>query len=87
MPNRENAMTDSYRVTEISEAAQGKRSGSGTGGAVRPLLWLLLVISGAGNVITSSTTTVSVFVGIGFGLVALSCGVVLAVDHYRRRRR
>ena len=75
---------DPYRIAEVSQTPQEKPSGAG--GIARPLLWLLLVISLAANVVTKSMD-ISVFVSIGFGLVALSCGVALAVDHYRRRRR
>jgi hypothetical protein len=79
MPSIEQA-----RIAEVSQTPQAKRSGAG--GIVRPLLWLLLVISGAANVVTKSMD-ISVFVSIGFGLVTLACGVALAVDHYRRRRQ
>lgn len=77
-------MADADRGTEISETPQAKRSGSD--GAVRPLLWLLLVIGLAANIVTQSMD-ISVLVSIGAGLVTVSCGIALAADHYRRRRR
>jgi hypothetical protein len=79
MPNREPTMTNAHQTAKISDAPQAKR-------AVRPLLWLLLVISSAANVVTKSMD-ISELVWIGSGLVALFCGIALAVDHYRRRRR
>jgi hypothetical protein len=75
-------MTDPYVIAETADPAQPIRSG----GIIRPLLWLVLVISAAANVVTSSLD-VSVFIGIGFGLLTMACGAALAVDHYRRRRR
>lgn len=50
------------------------------------MLWLLLVISAAGNVVTSNAG-VNVMIGIGFGAVTVACGVALGVHHYRHRRR
>jgi ABC-type Mn2+/Zn2+ transport system permease subunit len=44
------------------------------------------VVSVAANVVTKSMD-ITMFVSIGFGLVAVSCGVALAVDHCRRKRR
>ncbi|MFB9840161.1 hypothetical protein [Actinoallomurus acaciae] len=76
-------MPDPYRITEAREAppdSAGRR-----GGFVRPVLWLLLVVSAAGNVVTS-TTGVNVFVGAAFGVATLACGAALIVQHYRRRR-
>jgi hypothetical protein len=54
-------------------------------GALRPVLWLLLVISAACNMVTS-TAGVTPAVSIAFGVVALSCIVALVVHHYRHRR-
>ncbi|MGW0431501.1 hypothetical protein ACWDV4_02965 [Micromonospora sp. NPDC003197] len=53
---------------------------------MRPLLWLVLVVSVAANVV-SSAIGVNVFIGSGFGLIALASGVSLVVHHYRQRRR
>lgn len=74
--------TDPYRITEAPQAAPpGSR-----GGAVRPVLWLLLVISAAGNIATSSTGA-NVAVSSAFGLVTLGLGIALVAQHYRNRRR
>lgn len=59
---------------------------SNRGGAARTLLWLGLAIGVAGSVVTSSLN-VNVFLNIAFGLVSLACAAVLAVHHYRIRRR
>lgn len=75
-------MTDPYRISEPdSPSSTVERRGG-----LRPVLWLLLVISAAGNIATSNTG-LNIMVGIGFGLVALACGTLLIVDHYQHRRR
>ena len=76
-------MTDPYRISETPgapTAAVERR------GRLRPVLWLLLVISVAGNVVTSNIG-LNIMIGIGFGLATLACGAALIVDHYQRRRR
>jgi hypothetical protein len=78
-------MPDPYQVFEAPEVPPAAKRGGGRGGAVRPLLWLVLVISAAANVVAS--TTDHVFVGAAFGLVALACATALVVHHYRNRRR
>ncbi len=50
----------------------------------RPLLWVVLALSGAANVVTSSLS-VNVFISVAFGLLTLASGIALAVDHYRHR--
>jgi hypothetical protein len=52
--------------------------------SLRPLLWLVLAISAAGTVITSSSD-VDVLFRLGLGLVAALCGGALALHHYRHR--
>jgi hypothetical protein len=79
-------VTDPYRIPEVPEAPRPAPDGSAQGGIVRPVLWLLLVISAAANAVTS-TTGINMFVGIGFGLVALACATTLIVHHYQHRRR
>lgn len=54
-------------------------------GYLRPLLWLLLVISATCNLVTSASSLV--VASIGFGVLTLSFGAALAVYHYRGRRR
>jgi hypothetical protein len=56
------------------------------GGAVRPVLWLLLIVSAAGNMVTSNAG-VNIAIGIGFGLATLACAAALIVHHYRHRTR
>jgi hypothetical protein len=76
-------MMDPYRISETPDsppAAVERR------GILRPVLWLLLVISAAGNVVTSNTG-LNMMIGIAFGLATLACGAVLIVDHYQHRRR
>jgi hypothetical protein len=73
--------TDPYRITEASPAPPSPR-----GGVVRPVLWLLLVISAAGDIATSSTG-VNAAVSSAFGAVTLGLGIALVVQHYRNRRR
>lgn len=51
---------------------------------MRPLLWLVLAISAADNVATSSSSG-HLLVSLGLGVVALLCVVALVVDHYRHR--
>lgn len=54
-------------------------------GLLRPVLWLVLVLSAAANAVTSNIG-ISPLVGIGFGLVTLGCATTLIVHHYQRRR-
>jgi hypothetical protein len=73
-------------MTEISQAPQAPQTRqTGQPGISRPLLWLAFAIFAVGNVVTSTMNS-DVLIGIGFGLLTLSCGVALAVQHYRHRR-
>jgi hypothetical protein len=76
-------MTDLYRITDTPHSPPPAIARKGI---VRPVLWLLLVISAAGNIVTSNTG-VNVFVGGAFGLATLGLGVALGIQHYRDRRR
>jgi hypothetical protein len=76
-------VTDPYRI--FDSPPRPTQHASTRGAAVRPLLWLLLVISAAANVVASTADLV--FVGAGFGVVTLVCAAALVVHHYRRRRR
>lgn len=79
-------MPDPYRLTEASDDLGTVPPTTARSGVVRPLLWLVLVVSIAANVV-SSAIGVNVFIGSGFGLIALASGVALIVHHYRLRRR
>ncbi len=70
-------MSDPYRIHEADQPPPAR------GGRTRPLLWVVLAISAALNVATS---TVNMFVGAAFGVVALACIAALVVQHYRLRR-
>jgi Flp pilus assembly protein TadB len=54
--------------------------------ALRPVLWLVLVVSAAINVVVS-TTGLNLLIGLGAGLVTLACATALIVHHYQHRRR
>jgi hypothetical protein len=77
-------MTDPYRISEAPAVEPGRHAGP-RGGLLRPVLWLVLIVSAAANAVTS-TIGVSEFVGMGFGLVTLGCAATLVVHHYRRQR-
>jgi len=66
-------------MTENSENHQ-------TTGFLRPLLWIVLIVSAAANAVTSSASD-NVFIGASFGLVTLASAAGLVVHHYRRRAR
>jgi hypothetical protein len=76
-------MTDIYRITDVPDSPP---TATARKGALRPVLWLLLVISAAGNVVTS-TAGLGVLVSSAFGLATLGLGTALAVHHYSNRRR
>jgi hypothetical protein len=73
-------MSDPYR---IHEADQPSSPAAARAAWTRPLLWIVLAVSAALNVVTS---TVDVVVGAAFGVVALACIAALVVQHYRLRR-
>lgn len=75
-------MRDPYDISEAPEPAASPRGGDALG----PLLWVLLVISLAGNVLMSSIGG-SVAVGSVFGAATVACAAALIVRHYRARRR
>ena len=53
-------------------------------GILRPLLWVVLVLSAAANAVSSSIGA-NVFIGAAFGVVTLACAAGLVVHHYRHR--
>lgn len=77
-------MPDPYRIppssppTTLDERSGGK-------GLLRPVLWLVLIVSAAANGV-ASTVGSHTLVGIGFGLVTLACVAALIVHHYLHRR-
>ncbi|MGK5441657.1 hypothetical protein ACSNN7_07505 [Micromonospora sp. URMC 105] len=74
-------MTDPYRIVEAPAPAPKK-----PGGLLRPLLWLVLLVSAAANMVLS-TAVDNPWISSAFGLVALLCGVALIVHHRRNRVR
>jgi membrane protein YdbS with pleckstrin-like domain len=55
------------------------------GNAIRPVLWLLLIVSAAGNAGTSFAGT-NVALHTAFGVVTLVCAIALIMNHRRGRR-
>ncbi|WP_344260648.1 hypothetical protein [Actinomadura napierensis] len=54
--------------------------------ALRPLLWVLLAVGIAGNVVVSRTG-VNVIANVMLGLLAVGSAAALIVQHYKTRRR
>jgi len=52
-----------------------------TGRTRTRLLWVVLVLSA---VVNAALSTVNVYLGLGFGVIALGCAVALITRHYRR---
>lgn len=74
-------MNDDYRISRTPAAsADAPRDG------VRPVLWLVLIVSAAANVV-ASTAVGNLWVSSAFGAVALACAGVLIGRHYRNRNR
>ncbi|MEV4509954.1 hypothetical protein AB0K00_13450 [Dactylosporangium sp. NPDC049525] len=76
-------MTDRYRIAPPETT--GTPDGGGRG-MLRPVLWLLLILSAAANA-TVNTIGANPLAGVGFGLVTLACAGTLVVHHYRHRAR
>ena len=55
-------------------------------GLLRPLLWVVLVLSAAANAVASSIGA-NVVIGAAFGVVTLASATALVVHHYRNRAR
>jgi hypothetical protein len=78
-------MTDPYRISEAPETHHRAAHAGTRGGLLRPVLWLVLIVSAAANGVASNIE-VSPLLGICFGVVTLASAVALAVHHYRHRR-
>ncbi|WP_328346660.1 hypothetical protein [Micromonospora sp. NBC_00421] len=72
-------MTDPYRVTDAPAETPQR-----TDGLLRPLLWLVLFVSAAANVVLT-TVGDNPWVGSACGLVAVLCAGTLIVRHRRGR--
>ncbi|MFC7531639.1 hypothetical protein [Actinoplanes sp. GCM10030250] len=72
-------MTDRY---SISDAPAPATTPSSTG-RLRPLLWLVLIVSLAANATASALG--ATLLSVAFGVVTLGSGAALAVNHYRHR--
>jgi hypothetical protein len=76
-------MTDPYRISATPSPASA--AGAESRGLFRPVLWVVLVVSTAANVVTSSIG-LHPLVGASFGAVTLGCIAALIIHHYRHRR-
>ncbi|MFY1669678.1 hypothetical protein ACN27G_06930 [Plantactinospora sp. WMMB334] len=77
-------MADPYRISSGTEQTPPATRADG-GGLLRPLLWVVLIVSAVANGV-SSIVGLPVLVGAGFGLLTLACVAALIVHHYRHRR-
>lgn len=74
-------MRDPYQISEDQPVEP--RHERARRGMLRPVLWLLLIISVSANAVTSSLGHMAV--SIVFGVVTLAIATTLAVHHYRTR--
>lgn len=75
---------DPYRLTR-PETGPGAPERSGGIGAWRTLLWTVLVVTAAGNAVTSMSR-LPIAVSLSFGVVTILCIAGLLADWSRRRR-
>lgn len=73
-------MNDPYRI-EARRPAPARKPW-----ALRALLWTVLVVAVAINVVANTIGGGGLFVGLGSGLVAVACVVGLIVHHVRSGR-
>ena len=78
-------MTDPYRISEASDETRPASHAGPQRGLLRPVLWVVLIVSAAANAVTSSAG-LSPYVSAGFGLITLASVITLIVHHYRHRR-
>jgi hypothetical protein len=76
-------MTDPYRISAPAPASS--TSATASRGLLRPVLWLVLVVSTAANIVTSNIG-LHPLIGASFGAVTLGSIAVLITHHYRQRR-
>lgn len=76
-------MTDPYRIDPVAEPPRPRRESGGL--ALRLFLWIVLVLTAVGNLVTS-LTGMNTLVPLAFGLTAVLCIIALVADHMRRRR-
>ncbi|ONK10534.1 hypothetical protein [Streptomyces sp. MP131-18] len=77
--------TDPYRLTGDVEGMRGASPGTGGTDVLRGLLWVVLVISMAGNMVASYAAA-ALPVHLAFGVVTALCVTALVVQRLRRRR-
>ncbi|WP_229073358.1 hypothetical protein [Actinoplanes sp. DH11] len=81
-------MADPYRISEPTDSSvpttEPAHPAAERRSVLRPILWLVLIVSAAANAVTSALN-VNLFVSAGFGLVVLGCIVALVTGHYRNR--
>ncbi|MFI6600708.1 hypothetical protein ACIBHX_31055 [Nonomuraea sp. NPDC050536] len=74
-------MNDPYRIETRRHAPPRKPW------ALRALLWAVLVVAVAINVVANTIGDGGLYLGLGSGLVAVACLVGLVVHHVRSGRR
>lgn len=79
------ATVNGHPADGVNRNVQGATDSTYRRGVLRPVLWLLLVITVAANAVISSAN-LNVALGVASGLAALGCATALVVDHYRHRR-
>ena len=79
-------MADPYRIQQEPELPRAGRHAAAPRQALRPALWVALIVSAAANVVSSSIG-LHVLVGSVFGLLTVACAAALTVHHYRHRGR
>jgi hypothetical protein len=81
-------MADRYRISP-AQTPHPRSVDDGSddrGGVLRPVLWIVLILSATANG-TLSGLDANPVVSVGFGLITLACAASLVVHHYRHRRR
>ena len=79
-------MKNPYDIYEADQAPQPTQVPGARTDNLRPILWVLLVVSAASNMVATSAG-LNVLFGIGFGLLTLACVTAIVVHHYANRTR